>query len=158
MKINKKFVQEVANGKYCDYDTRGEMQRTAQRILDGKLTSKFAKFCFRIYGSEMPDNEMDVYDAFVEFAGYGAAVTVWNTKEDDKVYKFGGMTPEESLKRMNEWIWRNHDAKGYQWLEDCEYRMEGMPGKYHLHLTYFHYCFVKGRISEKDILKGCRAA
>ena len=41
MKINKQFVQEVANGKYNDYDSHGEMQRAAQRILDEKVVSIF---------------------------------------------------------------------------------------------------------------------
>ena len=67
MKINKQFVQEVANGKYKDYDSHGEMQRAAQRILDEKVVSNFQKFCFSVYGKDMPDNVMDIFDAFVDF-------------------------------------------------------------------------------------------
>ena len=56
MKINKRLVQEVANGKYDSYDTHGEMKRAAQRILEEKVVSKFSAFCFRIFGGELPDN------------------------------------------------------------------------------------------------------
>ena len=158
MKINKQFIQEVANGKYRDYDVHGEMQESARRILDEKIVSKFQTFCFRIYGKELPDNVVDVYDAFVDFALHGSQVLVWNTKENDKVYKFEGMTEKESLCKMNEWVWKVHDKIGYKWLEDCEFKLIGESGKYHLSLANFHYCFVKGRISEKQLLEYCRVA
>lgn len=158
MKINKQFVQEVANGKYKEYDSHGEMQRAAQRILDEKVVSKFQAFCFSVYGKEMPGNVMDVYDAFVDFAIHGSEVSVWNTKENDKVYKFNGMTERESLRAMNAWVWDVHKKKGYEWLEDCEFKIRGISGKYHLSLANFHYCFVKGRISEEKLLNYLRVA
>lgn len=67
MKVNKKFVEEVANGKYDYYDTHGEMKCAAQRILREKVVSKFSTYCFRTFGGEIPDNVMDIFDAFVDF-------------------------------------------------------------------------------------------
>ena len=156
MKANKQFVQEVANGKYSDYDSHGEMQRSARMILENKVVSKFSAFCFRMFGGDIPDNMGDIYDAFVDFAIHGSEVSVWNTKENDNVYKFGGMTERESLHAMNAWVWCMHQKKGYEWLEDCEFKIRGVSGKYHLSLANFHYCFAKGRISEKQLLEYCK--
>lgn len=157
MKVNKQFVQEVANGKYSDYDTRGEMKRAAQRILDNRLVTEFAKYSrFHLEGKSW--HVMDVYDAFVDFALHGTAVTVCHPDEKDRVYRFNGMTVEECLEKMNDWVWEIHQTKGNQWLESCDFQVEGKPEKYHLSLANFHYCFAKGRISEKQLLGFCRVA
>ena len=102
MKINKLFVQEVANGKYREYDSHGEMQRAAQRILDEKVVSKFRVFCFRAYGKCMPDNVFDIYDAFVDFASHGAEIKV---KVPTSIHPTGywqvfGMTAKDSLYQL----------------------------------------------------------
>ena len=136
----------------------GEMQESAQRILDEKIVSKFQTFCFRIYGKELPDHVGDVYDAFVDFALHGSQVLVWNIKDSDRVYKFEGMTEKESICEMNKWVWKVYNKIGYEWLEDCEFKIRGASGKYHLSLANFHYCFAKGRISEKQLLEYCRVA
>lgn len=157
MKINKRFVQEVANGKYDSYDTHGEMKRAAQRILDNKLVSEFSKYS-RFHLDKHPWHVMDVYDAFVDFALHRTAITVCHPEEKGRVYRFKGMTVEESLEKMNTWVWETHQTKGYQWLENCEFQVEGKSDKYHLCLANFHYCFAKGRINESQLLEACRVA
>ena len=125
MKINKQFVQEVANGKYSDYDSHGEMQRAAQRILDEKVVSKFQKFCFSVYGKEMPDNVMDIYDAFVDFAIHGAEIRLEIPKEaySPSIVQICGMTLEQSMTRFHHWIMNNYSTFGDEVMENIGFTL-----------------------------------
>ena len=102
MKVNKQLVQEVANGKYDSYDTHGEMKRAAQRILEEKVVSKFSTFCFRMFGGELPDNVMDMFDAFVDFSFHGAEIKIEVPENicPTGILQVPGMTLEESLEEF----------------------------------------------------------
>ena len=159
MKINKQFVQEVANGKYSEYDSHGEMQRAAQRILDEKVVSKFQKFCFSVYGKEMPDNVMDIFDALVDFASHGAEVRL----EIPEGYCPGlvqifGMTLTETMTKLHGWLMDNWEAVEYDVLERIEFTVKGIKGRFKINMAANHYVFVKGRGNEKDFLEWCRVA
>lgn len=159
MKINKQFVQEIANGKYKDYDSHGEMQRAAQRILDEKVVSKFQKFCFSVYGKEMPDNVMDIFDALVDFASHGAEVRL----EIPEGYCPGlvqifGMTLTETMTKLHGWLMDNWEAVEYDVLERIEFTVKGIKGRFKINMAANHYVFVKGRGNEKDFLEWCRVA
>lgn len=125
MKINKQFVQEVANGKYDSYDTHGEMKRAAQRILEEKVVSKFSTFCFRVFGGEVPDNVMDLYDAFVDFEIHGAEIRM---DVPDSLRRIGahqifGMTPYESLEEL--WHLACEHEAFYKHMCDHEFKIAG---------------------------------
>ena len=160
MKINKQFVHEVANGKYSDYDSHGEMQRAAQRILDEKVVSKFQSFCFRVYGKEIPDNVMDVYDAFVDFTAHGAEIRLeiphgngfWGNVQ------LFGMTLSESLERLHHWIMKNYEKIGYESMEQIEFKVNGIKGKFKINLSAHHYTFAEGGVTELEFLEWCRVA
>lgn len=158
MKINKQFVQEVANGKYDDYDTHGEMKRAAQRILEEKVVSKFSTFCFRMFGGELTDNVMDIFDAFVDFAIHGAELSVRCDKSvhPSGAYRVSGMTFKDSLKKLFK---RTVADEGLFWnLCKKEFTIAGIKGRFVVDPTAFHYCFAKGRINEKEVLEMCRVA
>ena len=160
MKINKQFVQEVANGKYKGYDSHGEMQRAAQRILDEKVVSKFQAFCFRVYGKEMPDNMMDVFDAFVDFAIHGAEIRLEIPNENGVIgnVQLFGMTLSQSLDRLHRWIMRNYEKIGYESMEQIRFKVNGVKGRFKINLSAHHYTFAKGRCTEFDFLEWCRVA
>lgn len=159
MKINKQFVQEVANGKYSDYDSHGEMQRAAQRILDEKVVSKFQKFCFSVYGKEMPDNVMDVFDAFVDFASHGAEVRLEIPEGYcPSLVQIFGMTLTESMAKLHYWLMDNWAAVECDVLERIEFTVKGIKGRFKINMAANHYVFVKGRGNEKDFLEWCRVA
>lgn len=159
MKINKQFIQEVANGKYKEYDSHGEMQRAAQRILDEKVVSKFQKFCFFIYGKDVPDNVMDIFDAFVDFVSHGAKIRL----EIPEGYYPGfvqifGMTLIESMEKLHYWLTTNWEVFEYGDLERIEFTVKGIRGRFKINMAANHYIFVKGCGNEKDFLEWCRIA
>ena len=159
MKINKQFVQEVANGKYKDYDSHGEMQRAAQRILDGKVVSKFQKFCFFIYGKEMSDHVGDIFDAFVDFELHGAEIRLKIPEGySPSLVQIFGMTLTESMERLHHWLIDNCEAVEYDVLERIEFTVKGIKGRFKINMAANHYVFVKGRGNEKDFLEWCRVA
>lgn len=159
MKINKQFIQEVANGKYKDYDSHGEMQRAAQRILDEKVVSKFQKFRFSVYGKDMPDNVMDVYDAFVDFTAHGAEIRLEIPKGySPSLVQIFGMTLAESMEKLHHWLMDNWKAVEYDVLERIEFTVKGIKGRFKINMAANHYVFVKGRGNEKDFLEWCRVA
>lgn len=159
MKINKQFVQEVANGKYKDYDSHGEMQRAAQRILDEKVVSKFQKFCFSVYGKDIPDNVMDVYDAFVDFTAHGAEIRLEIPEGySPSLVQIFGMTLAESMEKLHHWLMDNLEAVEDDVLERIEFTVKGIKGRFKINMAANHYVFVKGRGNEKDFLEWCRVA
>ena len=158
MKINKQFVQEVANGKYCNYDIHGEMQRSAQRILENRVVSKFSTFCFRQFGADVPDNVMDLYDAFVDFAIHGAEIKV---KVPTSIHPSGcwqvfGMTASESLMKLY------HDVYDVDGLLDAvcneTFKINGEKGLFYLHLAACRWAFIKGHMPDKEAVEACRVA
>ena len=158
MKVNKQLVQEVANGKYDSYDTHGEMKRAAQRILEEKVVSKFSTFCFRMFGGELPDNVMDVFDAFVDFPIHGAEIKV-EVPED--IYPTGmlqvfGMTLEESLEEF--WYTVCSDYPLYEFMCDREFKIAGEKGTFQFNPWALRYYFDKRRLDKKELLDMCRAA
>ena len=158
MKINKQFILEVANGKYSDYDTHGEMQRAAQRILDEKVVGKFQTFCFRTYGGKLSDNLGDIYDAFVDFTCFGAEIKV---RVPLSIHPTGywqvfGMTPDKSLENLY------RDACSSDVLFDALcgafFKIYGKKGLFRFDETICRYAFDKGRISGKQAVEYCRVA
>ena len=159
MKINKQFVQEVANGKYKDYDSHGEMQRAAQRILNEKVVSNFQKFCLSVYGKDMPDNVMDVFDAFVDFTSHGAEIRLEIPKGYfPSLVQIFGMTLAESMEKLHHWLIDNCEAVGIEVLERIEFTVKGVKGRFKIDMAANHYVFVKGCGNEKDFLEWCRVA
>ncbi len=158
MKINKQFVQEVANGRYRDYDMHGEMQRAAQRILDERVVGKFQTFCFRTYKGELSDEIGDLYDAFVDFTFYGAEIRVKVpcTVHPSGCWQVFGMTPEESLKNLFYDVCSN-DAL-LEAIDGIPFKIYGEKGQYRLDGIACHYAFSKGRISGKKAVELCRVA
>ena len=159
MKINKQFVQEVANGKYKEYDSHGEMQRAAQRILDEKAVSKFQKFCFSVYGKEMSDHVGDIFDAFVDFELHGAEVRLEIPEGySPSLVQIFGMTLAESMEKLHHWLMDNLEAVKDDVLERIEFTVKGIKGRFKINMVANHYVFVKGRGNEKDFLEWCRVA
>ena len=159
MKINKQFVQEVANGKYSDYDSHGEMQRAAQRILDEKVVSKFQKFCFSVYGKEMSDHVGDIFDAFVDFELHGAEIRLEIPKGYfPSLVQVFGMTLAESMEKLHHWLIDNCEAVGIEVLERIEFTVKGIRGRFKIDMAANHYVFVKGCGNEKDFLEWCLVA
>ena len=144
MKVNKKFVEEVASGKYSDYDTHGEMQESARRIIENKVVSKFSTFCFQVFGGELPDNVMDIYDSFVDFAIHGAEIKVKVPKDiiPAGILQVFGMKPEESLERL--WMEVCCDFRLYEYFEDKEFRIRGEKGMFRFNPHVLHYVYDKG--------------
>ena len=159
MKVNKKFVEEVANGKYSDYDTHGEMQESARRILENKVVSKFSNFCFQVFGGEMPDNVMDIYDAFVDFTAHGAEIRLKIPEGySPSLVQIFGMTLTESMAKLHDWLMDNWAAVECDVLERIEFTVKGIKGRFKINMAANHYVFVKGRGNEKDFLEWCRVA
>lgn len=158
MKANKQLVQEVANGKYDSYDTHGEMKRAAQRILEEKIVSKFSTFCFRMFGGELPDNVMDVFDAFVDFAIHGAEIKL---KVPDSLRCIGshqifGMTPVESLEEL--WRLACEHKVFYDFMCDRKFKIAGEKGAFQFNPCVLRCYFDKGRLNKKKMLQLCRVA
>lgn len=156
MKINKQFILEVANGKYSDYDMHGEMQRIARRILEEKVVAKFQTFCFRTYGDL--DNVCDIYDAFTDFAGFGAEikVTVPRSIHPAGYWQVFGMTAEESLENLY------RDSCGNDTLYDAlcgaSFKIRGEKGAFQFNSVACRHAFDKGHISGKQAVEYCRVA
>lgn len=158
MKINKQFVQEVANGKYKDYDPHGEMQHAAQRILDEKVVSKFQKFCFFIYGKEMSDHVGDIFDAFVDFELHGSEIKV---EVPEGIYPTGilhisGMTMEESLEEL--WYTVCSDFSLYEFMSNREFKVAGEKRVFKFDTYALHYYFDKRVMSKRQLIELCRVA
>ena len=159
MKANKQFVQEVANGKYSDYDIHGEMQKSARMILENKVVSKFSTFCFRMFGGDIPDNIGDVYDAFVDFAIHGARIDI---DVSDGIYRFHtqifGATAEETLGKL----WEMYSCCEDQWimnqLENMKFKIKGEPGLYEMNQSALHSVYDHGRAPQRYAVKACRVA
>lgn len=158
MKINKKFVKEVANGKYDSYDTHGEMKRAAQRILEEKVVSKFSAFCFRIFGGELPDNVMDMFDAFVDFSFHGAEIKIEVPENicPTGMLQVPGMTLEESLEEF--WYTVCSNDSLYDFMCNREFKIAGEKGKFLFDPWTLHYYLDKRRLDKKDFLKMCHVA
>ena len=158
MKVNKKFVEEVASGKYSDYDTHGEMQESARRILACKAVSKFSWFCRRMFGGELPDNVMDMYDAFVDFATNGADIRLDVPMEFVRkgFHQFFGMTPRESLEEL--WTTACCDDKFYDFMLSQNFRISGEKGLFLFNPWALHYYYDKGRLCFHEMLEFCRVA
>lgn len=159
MKINKQFVQEVAGGKYGHDDSHGEMKEAARFILEEKLVSRFASYCFRIYGREMPDNVMDIYDAFVDFPMHGAQIDI---DVQDEKYRYHtqifGIRPEYTLEEL----WRLYSECNNEWLKNqlasMRFKIKGEPGLYEMNLSAMHSIFDHGRAPQRYVVKACRVA
>ena len=158
MKINKQFILEVANGKYSDYDTHGEMQLAAQRILDEKVVTKFKSFVFLTYGVDGPEDVYDIYDAFVDFLAHGAEirVPVPTTIHPAGVWQVFGMTAKESLEELysdaccNDSLW--------DILMGASFKIRGEKGLFVLNTVAWYHAFDKGHISRKEAVEYCRVS
>lgn len=158
MKVNKKFVQEVADGKYRDYDTHGEMQRAAQCILDEKLVSKFSSFCFRIYGKELPDNVGDIFDAFVDFSIHGAEIKFEVPQElyPVRLVQVFGYKAESSLKSLYRAWCECSNRKLQDFILQVKFRIKGEKGMFQLNPCALHHVFDNGFYPESKALEWCR--
>lgn len=158
MRINKQFVEEVANGKYSDYDSHGEMQYVAERILEEKVVSKFSTFCFRMYGAEFPDNAMDAFDAFLDFNTLGAEIRldVPDTLFHIGAHQIFGMTPYESLEKL--WRLACEHEPFFDFVIEREFKIAGEKGKFMFNSYVLHHYFDHGDIDKYEFLDMCRVA
>lgn len=158
MRPNKQFIQEVANGKYNDQDIHGELRKAAQRILDEKVCGKFQTFVFHTYGPDGLECFSDIYDAFVDFLGFGAEirVPVPTSIHPAGIWQAFGMTAEESLKELY------YDAceNGALWdaLIGATFKIRGERGQFQLNTCACRHAFDKGRLTTKELITYCRVA
>lgn len=158
MKPNKQFIQEVANGKYNDQDSHGEMQRAAQRILEEKVCGKFSSFVFHAYGPDGLEHIGDIYDAFTDFLDFGAEirVPVPTSIHPAGIWQAFGMTAEDSLKELYYGACKN-DAL-WDVLIDATFKIRGEKGQFQLNMAACRVAFDKGRMTTKELITYCRVA
>lgn len=149
MKVEKNLIEKVAGGETI---LKGEAVRIAKGIIEKGLQSKFKEFAFFYQGSE---NEIyDVQDCILDFGFTGAEIDVLYNYPDKSRMQIFGMTMEQSLKRLFETL--THNGNLMKNLEGKPFKVNGIKGKFTLCYTILHYCFAKGRITEKQCLEMMR--
>ena len=106
----------------------------------------------------MPDNVMDVFDAFVDFNIHGAEIRMElpDSLRCIGAHQIFGMTPFESLEEL----WRlacEHEAF-YKYMCDHEFKIAGEKGDFVFNPWALRHYFDKGRLDKKELLEICRAA
>lgn len=132
-------LKEIANGKVFDDK---EAIEVAKRILDAKKSSEFNKFRFFYPGANA--SRADLRDCLTDFNLFAGEVKLYKGKNAYK--QFLGFTKEETLAALSEFIFINNEE------EDLTFSVRGYKGRFPVNLTFFHYCFAKGRISVDEML------
>ncbi|WP_419072226.1 hypothetical protein [Phocaeicola coprocola] len=145
MKVEKNLIEKVANGETV---LKGEAVEIAKRIIEEGLITKFKKFAFFYQGDEK--EIYDVQDCIIDFRLHGAELNINYLNPNKGKMTIFGITLEESLKRLFDAFTDNNKIMND--LEDRLFTVNGIKGQFKLSYTALHYCFAKGRITEKQCL------
>lgn len=145
MKVEKNLIEKVANGETV---LKGEAVEIAKRIIEEGLITKFKKFAFFYQGDEK--EIYDVQDCIIDFRLHGAELNINYLNPNKEKMTIFGITLEESLKRLFDAFTDNNKIMND--LEDRLFTVNGIKGQFKLSYTALHYCFAKGRITEKQCL------
>lgn len=145
MKVEKNLIEKVANGETV---LKGEAVEIAKRIIEEGLITKFKKFAFFYQGDEK--EIYDVQDCIIDFRLHGAELNINYLNPNKGKMTIFGITLEESLKRLFDAFTDNNKLMND--LEDRLFTVNGIKGQFKLSYTALHYCFAKGRITEKQCL------
>lgn len=149
MKVEKNLIEKVANGETV---LKGEAVEIAKRIIEEGLITKFKKFAFFYQGDEK--EIYDVQDCIIDFRLHGAELNINYLNPNKWKMTIFGITLEESLKRLFDAFTDNNKLMND--LEDRLFTVNGIKGQFKLSYTALHYCFAKGRITEKQCLEMMR--
>lgn len=149
MKVEKNLIEKVANGETV---LKGEAVEIAKRIIEEGLITKFKKFAFFYQGDEK--EIYDVQDCIIDFRLHGAELNINYLNPNKGKMTIFGITLEESLKRLFDAFTDNNKLMND--LEDRLFTVNGIKGQFKLSYTALHYCFAKGRITEKQCLEMMR--
>lgn len=145
MKVEKNLIEKVANGETVLKDEAVEI---AKRVIEEGLITKFKKFAFFYQGDEK--EIYDVQDCIIDFRLHGAELNINYLNPNKGKMTIFGITLEESLKRLFDAFADNNKLMND--LEDRLFTVNGIKGQFKLSYTALHYCFAKGRITEKQCL------
>lgn len=145
MKVKKNLIEKVAKGETV---LKGEAVEIAKRIIEEGLITKFKKFAFFYQGDEK--EIYDVQDCIIDFRLHGAELNINYLNPNKGKITIFGITLEESLKRLFDAFTDNNKLMND--LEDRLFTVNGIKGEFKLSYTALHYCFAKGRITEKQCL------
>lgn len=145
MKVKKNLIEKVAKGETV---LKGEAVEIAKRIIEEGLITKFKKFAFFYQGDEK--EIYDVQDCIIDFRLHGAELNINYLNPNKGKMTIFGITLEESLKRLFDAFTDNNKLMND--LEDRLFTVNGIKGQFKLSYTALHYCFAKGRITEKQCL------
>jgi hypothetical protein len=145
MKVEKNLIEKVANGETV---LKGEAVEIAKRVIEEGLITKFKKFAFFYQGDEK--EIYDVQDCIIDFRLHGAELNINYLNPNKGKMTIFGITLEESLKRLFDAFTDNNKLMND--LEDRLFTVNGIKGQFKLSYTALHYCFAKGRITEKQCL------
>lgn len=145
MKVEKNLIEKVANGETV---LKGEAVEIAKRIIEEGLITKFKKFAFFYQGDEK--EIYDVQDCIIDFRLHGAELNINYLNPNKGKMTIFGITLEESLKRLFDAFTDNNKLMND--LEDRLFTVNGIKDQFKLSYTALHYCFAKGRITEKQCL------
>lgn len=132
-------LKQIANGKVFDSE---EAVKVAKRILDTKRSSEFNKYRFFYPGANF--SKPDLLDCLLDFNIFAGEVKLYKGKNAYK--QFLGFTKEETLAALSEFLFINNEE------EDLTFSVRGYKDRFPVNLTFFHYCFAKGRISVDEML------
>ena len=149
MKVEKNLIEKVANGETVLKDEAVEI---AKRVIEEGLITKFKKFAFFYQGDEK--EIYDVQDCIIDFRLHGAELNINYLNPNKGKMTIFGITLEESLKRLFDAFTDNNKLMND--LEDRLFTVNGIKGQFKLSYTALHYCFAKGRITEKQCLEMMR--
>lgn len=145
MKVKKNLIEKVAKGETV---LKGEAVEIAKRIIEEGLITKFKKFAFFYQGDEK--EIYDVQDCIIDFRLHGAELNINYLNPNKGKMTIFGITLEESLKRLFDAFTDNNKLMND--LEDRLFTVNGIKGQFKLSYTALHYCFAKGRITERQCL------
>lgn len=145
MKVEKNLIEKVAKGETV---LKGEAVEIAKRIIEEGLITKFKKFAFFYQGDEK--EIYDVQDCIIDFRLHGAELNINYLNPNKGKMTIFGITLEESLKRLFDAFTDNNKLMND--LEDRLFTVNGIKDQFKLSYTALHYCFAKGRITEKQCL------
>lgn len=133
------------------------IQTLAKKVLTQGLQAQFNEYLANYEGESL----LDVYDCLQDFSTHGAKVELLNAS-GATLATFHGMNPADTLQALNGYLWAQIDNAPSNWqavgqnskkwdeLEQCTFTLGGVVRP--VVLTYFHYCFCKGRITINELL------
>lgn len=148
MKVEKNLIEKVANGETI---LKGETVRIANYIIEKGLQSKFNQFAFYYHGN---GNEIyDIQDCLLDFKSHGTEIVINGVP--DRINPSGklivkSMTIENCLKKLFNTM--TDYMQFIDMLNGKEFCIKHDRKLYRISYTALHYCFAKGRITEKQCL------